>query len=279
MDSQMDRPVIYRFMDYRSYLHNLIKFKKHQNTKFSYRYFSRKAGFASTNFISLVIKGKRNLTIESTAKLAKGFGLEGDERDFFEYLVAMNQASNHEEKNHYYQKMVSVKPFVKFKKIDKSKYEFFSKWYYPVILEIIDITDGCLGPDKLAKMLIPPISLKEAKEAFRILADLELIQYEGQKWRKCNQFITTGSEVKSMVAAQFHNTLLKISSSAIDAFPPNERDMSAMILSVNSKNMDAIKSKIDVFRNEIAELIKQEKETDRVICINIQTYPLSEIIK
>ncbi len=138
----MDCPAVYNYLDYRAFLKDLVEFRKQQDSKYSYRYFSGKAGFSSTNFISLVVKGKRNLTNGSISQIAKGLGLKKKEREFFENLVFMNQASTHDEKNYYYKRMMAFKPFTESSSIDKSCYEYFSNWYYPVIREIVSFNGG-----------------------------------------------------------------------------------------------------------------------------------------
>ena len=122
--SKVEKPNIFDYLDYRSFLSDMFDFKKKSNHNYSYRVFAGKADFASPNFLKLVITAQRNLTNESIGKMAKGFGLKKQERDFFENLVFLNQASNYDEKDHYYTKMMSVNGYLKSHKIDKSKYKF-----------------------------------------------------------------------------------------------------------------------------------------------------------
>ena len=48
--------------DYRAYLREMVTYLKASRPQFSYRYFSRIAGFTSPNFLKLVAEGQRNLT-------------------------------------------------------------------------------------------------------------------------------------------------------------------------------------------------------------------------
>ena len=161
----MKKPLVFEYLDYRSFLKDMYAYRKRRDRVFSYRYFSGKAGFASPNFLKLVIDGQRNLSHTSMLKSAKGFGLKGNEREFFENLVFMNQAGEHEERNYYYQKMMSAKDFKKIHKIAKDSYAYFSKWYYPVIREIIRFQIDKLTAQKIASLLKPKISVAEAREA------------------------------------------------------------------------------------------------------------------
>ncbi len=104
-----DAPDIFDYLDFRSFLRDMYAFKKEQYRQFSYRSFALKAGFSSPNFLKLVMDGQRNLTNESVAKIAQGFGLKKSERDYLENLVFMNQAQRHDERDHYYQKTLALK--------------------------------------------------------------------------------------------------------------------------------------------------------------------------
>ena len=114
----MKKPLVFEYLDYRIFLKDMYAYRKKRDQYFSYRQFSGKAGFASPNFLKLVIDGQRNLSPASILKIAKGFNLKGTQRDFFENLVLMNQAQEHEQRNYYYQKMISIGGF---KKVHKEK--------------------------------------------------------------------------------------------------------------------------------------------------------------
>ncbi len=275
----MSQPTIFSYLDYRSFLKDNIEYKKNENKKFSYRYFSNKGGFSSTNFLSLVVKGKRNLTNESIAKIARAFTFKKQEREFFENLVYMNQASNHDEKNYYYQKMMSLKPFSKINKLNKASYEYFSKWYYPVVREIVMFGDRKYTPEQVAGLLNPKITPKQAEKALKLLLKLELIQKDSAgRWRKSDNIVSTGPEVKSLVIANFHKEMMKIAAESIERYPAGKRDISGLVLSINSKTIEEIKRKIDKFRNELAELELKDKNTNQIVYINIHAFPLTDEI-
>ena len=81
------RPLIYAYLDYRNFLKDLFAFKKQESASFSFRNFSRLAGLKSSNFLKLVMDGKRNLSPQSIHQVAKAFKLSKGEADFFETLV------------------------------------------------------------------------------------------------------------------------------------------------------------------------------------------------
>jgi len=91
------RPDIFEYMSFRAFLSDYYKAAKQHTKGFSYRAFSKKAGFSSTNFIKMVIDGDRNLGPESAAKIADAMALSAAERRFFEQLVELEQSDDPDE--------------------------------------------------------------------------------------------------------------------------------------------------------------------------------------
>ena len=55
--------MIFEYDDYRIFLKDFFNAKKQEKPSFSQRYFAKKVGFNAHNFCTLVIEGKRNLSI------------------------------------------------------------------------------------------------------------------------------------------------------------------------------------------------------------------------
>ncbi len=270
-------PAVYDYLGYRVFLNDLFLYKKENSKNFSYRYFSQKAGFVSPNFLKLVIDDQRNLTNTSIAKMAKGFGLKKQEREFFENLVFMNQAASHEEKNHYYKKMMAMRGYNKIHKIEKENFEYFSKWYYPVIREIVMFGDRRHTPGQVASLLNPKITVKEAEKALSLLLNLGLIKRDSDGcWQQNDKAVSPGRGVKSLIITNFHKEMLKLATEAIDRHPAAERDISALTLSINNGTVMAIKEKLALFRKELLEFACNDEDSDQVIQVNLQLFPLTK---
>jgi uncharacterized protein (TIGR02147 family) len=269
-------PNLFLYADYRQFIKDYIAVKKDSNSKYSFRYYSRRAGFSSTNFLSLVVKGHRNLSSTSIGKIAKGFGLNKQEWSFFENLVLMNQACSHEEKDLYYQRIIKSKPFSEFKEIDKSCYHYFSQWYNLVIRELVEYMPQPLNYKMVARIILPPITISQAKRSIELLLSLGLIEeYENGKYRKAEAVITTGSEIQSIQVTKFHKQMAKLAIDAIDTQQADQRDISGIVMSVNHDRMADIKKKIIEFRNELAEMAIGEENENQVVYVQISAFPLT----
>ncbi|RJP84155.1 MAG: TIGR02147 family protein [Desulfobacteraceae bacterium] len=272
----MERPSIFTYLDYRAFLNDMFLYKKGTTSSFSYRYFSKLAGFSSPNFLQLVVNGSRNLTNTSIAQVATGFKLKKPEREFFELLVLMNQASDHAEKDRYYRKMISLKAQGSLKKLETAQYEYFSKWYFPVLRELVMFGDRQQTPEQLAERLIPAATVKEVETALGRLADLGLIRKnEAGCWEQSDQIISTGPEVKSLLIANFHREMIQKGEESINRFPANERDITALTFSIKKSKIIELKQKIAAFRQEMLKEFASDEDADQVMQINIQAFPLT----
>ena len=64
-------PRVVDYADYHDFVRDFFKFKKSQNARFSYRRFAGLAGIKSSNFLLLVMKKERRLSIEMARSVAK----------------------------------------------------------------------------------------------------------------------------------------------------------------------------------------------------------------
>src|SRR5262249_17960372 len=132
-----DRPNIFLYEDYRSFLKDLYRYLKETQRGFSHRFFSKKAGFTSPNMLQLVIDGKRNVTSKTVGKFIRGLKLNQQESEFFIALVDFNQAPSSEEKSRAFRGMAQCRKFREIHELTKEIFHFYSHWFHVVIREMI----------------------------------------------------------------------------------------------------------------------------------------------
>ena len=115
---QAHRPSVYDYTDYRAYLRDYYVAEKARRPAFSYRYFARRAGHTSPNFLKLVIEGKRNLGPASDTAFARALELDAEEAGFFAELVAYGQAKNDEAKNRHLSRIMAARNYRKAGRIE-----------------------------------------------------------------------------------------------------------------------------------------------------------------
>lgn len=162
---------IYDYTDFRKFLRDRAKYLKSLKEPISYRYIGKVSGFKSPGFFSQILKGTCNLPNRFIPKIADVFQLKKRESSYFKLMVQYNQAQNHDGKKRYFGKMVEFKKG-RVRTLEPEAYTFYDKWYYSAIRAIINYYRFDGNYTKLSKMVIPNISVSEAKKAIRVLQEL-----------------------------------------------------------------------------------------------------------
>lgn len=262
-------------LDYRDLLRRILNEKKVQNSFFSYRWLSKRCGIASTGFLSLVLKGKRNISNDLAIRLCDVLKFSKKETAYFLILVKYNQTKNPEEKKSLFEELLSMRPS-EVKSIKTDQQEYFNKWYYGAIRElasIIDITDNY---KQISEFLIPPINAQEVREALELLLRLGFIyKDEKETYRRTDTLISAaGSSIDSSAIRKYQSDTMDLAKNALYSLEKNLRDISTVTLSTNEEGMNAIRSRIEQCRNEVMVIARQSKNADRVIQVNLQFFPL-----
>lgn len=267
---------IFRYTDYRTFLADWFREAKGNNPSFSHRAFAQLAGFHSSNFLMLVMQGKRNLTEESLRQMLSGLRLGKQEQEFFRNLVLFNQAKTHSERNLSYKKLLQSRGYQKLRPIERKEYEYYSTWYHPVVRELV-VSKACDGtPEWVAAHINPPITPDQAKRSIRLLESLGFIEQSGPgRWRQADTIISTGPEVQSVVIHNYHKALLDLSKHMMDRISMRHRDVSAITVGVKRERIAEIKKRIIDFRREILELVSGDEEPEEVAQLNIQFFPVT----
>ena len=167
---------IFSYIDYRSFLKDYYKEQKKSSRFFSYRYFAQKAGINSPNFLKQVIESKRNLTTLTIDKFVAALKLSEKEAQFFRHLVLFNQAKSVQEKQEHYAVMLSMMHTVKEQKLTALQHEYYNHWFVPVVRELACLYDFKGDYKNLAAAITPPISVREARFAVKLLKKLGMIE-------------------------------------------------------------------------------------------------------
>jgi uncharacterized protein (TIGR02147 family) len=277
MGRQKSNISIFEYSDYRKYLKDWYEDAKKYHSGFSYRVFSKKAGFSTSNFLMLVIKGQRNLTEQSLAKVMIGLGLNKQEQEFFRNLVFFNQAKTHEEKNLYYQQLLQSKKFNELKPIEKKQYEYYSTWYHPVIRELVCSPEFDGTAEWLSRKLYPHVASQHCAKSIELLEGLGFILKNSDgTWQQTSTIVSTGPELTSLIVHNYHKSILDLSKAVMDKLSMQDRDVSTLTLGVKRGRMEELKNKLRDFRKEILSMVSTDTEPEEVIQLNMQLYPVTK---
>ncbi len=252
------RPEIASYRDYRAYLRDLIVFLKATRRGFSYRSFSRAAGYSSPNFLKQVADGKRNLSPESIARFARGLGLDDHEHNVFETLVLLNQARTDDERNRYYARLRSVVRLDGVGRIESDQYELYTHWYTLVIRELVAMDEFVEDVARVARRLMPRIRPPQAQKALALLERLGLVVRDDDgELKVAHRKLSTGPRVRSLAIRNFHRRMLELASKSLDAIPSPERDVTSLTVPMSDAQYERARKLLARVRTEILELSEE----------------------
>lgn len=274
-----DKLNIYEYLDYRSFLKNMYSLKKQENPNFSFRSFSRVAGLKSSNFLKLVMDGKRNLSTDTIQKFAGAFKLTKEETNFFETMVLFNQSISTAEKNRYYDKITQSKHYLDTKPLEANQYVYFSSWHFVALRELVLLKDFQEDPQWINQKLQIKLNPVEIKRAFRILLELKLLERDdSQRLTQTAEKIAVTPEMGSLALVNYHREMLRKASDSLEKSQTSHRDISALTIAISKKKFDQIQERIKQFRAELHALaVDDDDDRSAVYQVNFQLFNLSEV--
>jgi uncharacterized protein (TIGR02147 family) len=264
-------------LNYRDLLKEILEHKRKENSFFSYRSVSKKAGIASTGFLSLVLAGKRNISNDLALRLCEVLKFNKRETSYFSALVSYNQTDIPEDKKKFFEELISLRPS-NARSIQSDQQEYFNKWYYAAIRELISIAEVSDNNHKhIAAILTPQISVPEVREAIELLIRLGFVyRNEDGFYKRSDALLTAaGSSIDPSAIRKYQADTIDLARNALYSLEKELRDISTVTLSTNEDGMAKIKAKIEQCRSDIMAIAKQSTNSDRIIQVNMQLFPLS----
>lgn len=255
-----ERPRPEAFLDHRDYLRAMVRHLKVTLPAFSYRYFSKKAGFRSTNILKLVMDGERNLTARSIPKFARGLKLDEHEAELFEALVRFSQARDDATRNHYFKRLRRGGPNGAIARLESDQYDLYSLWYVLPVRELMGQPDFREDPEWIAVRLRPPIRPREAEEALRLLERLGQIERVDGRLRPAATKQSTVAEIvkQGLPVRNWHREMLRLAARAVEGVSRDERNVSALTISLDRRQYEAVCERIATFRRELLEMVDEQ---------------------
>lgn len=270
---------IFDYFDYREYLGDSYNHLRETRRSFSYRAFAREIGVSSHNFLPRILKRERNLSAEFIPLLSNYFKLSAKEEKYFQVLVSFNNEHKPSIKEKYLKQLLTLRFVTEEYKIEDKKLQFFNKWYYPVIRELVVICDFKEDYNMLARHCVPRISAAQAKSAVKFLLKNGFIK-KGKNggYKVTNQIISTEPEVDSAIIPKYHKTTIQQCVDAVETVRKEERSFSSSTMLVSREVYEEMKSEIYQFRKRLLAMAKECKNPEMVCFTGFQLLPRSKII-
>ncbi|HLD44323.1 MAG TPA: TIGR02147 family protein [bacterium] len=270
----MDVLQILDYSDYRVFLKELYERRKQISGKYSYRQYADDLGFSASNYLHLVVAGQRNLSPSAAAKIMVHFKWTAQQKKYFRALVLYNQSTKADEQEACFralEKILGKKRVM----IGPDQAAYFSRWYLPVLKEMVALKNFVPHLNWISKTLFPCVDEPLVKEGLAILERLKMIKRVKDRWVQEAEHLTTPLQINSSMVHGYHREMLKLSANALN-MDSAHRDISTMTMSLSQRQFDWLKQRVIDFRDEVQQELQGMRDEQTLVAqLNIQLFPVT----
>lgn len=267
---------IYGYVDFKRFLSDAFEERSARDANFTKTSICRQLGLPnSRSFFSDIIAGKKQVSKAKLELLIPIFGLDGDEAQYFRFLVLYNQTVVKDEKEFYLDQLIALNrtPWML---VDRSAYEFYKEWYTSAIRAYLDIAEVKDDEyEKIAKALYPPVSVPQVKASMELLKRLNFIRKDERGcWKPGDKILFSKSDANDALIKRYQAKCVEIGMTAMYDADLQPKTFATRTLSVSGEIYGKIEKKLQKFLSEVRSLAhKDEKPADRLCQLNIQLFP------
>ncbi len=275
-DTELTRPNIFSYNNFRFFLRDLYDYKRTINKHFTKSYICKALGLPnSRSYFGDILSGKK-LSNEKIPHFSKVFKLQKDESLYFRVLVNYNQSSSREDKEIFLEQLISLNRTPK-EIIKPEIYSYYKNWYNPVIRAILGTYDFSDNYKELANKIIPHLNVPQVRASINLLLNLQLIAKDENGYLKPTQkVISTGSCIANDLIAQFQIKSIDNGLEIISSNKNQNQKVLTKVVSFSENVYEQITKKISKFNKEVTSIIhKDEMPAESVYHLDLLFYPVS----
>ena len=242
--------------------------ERKRSSLFSWREFSKLAGFASPNFMQLVCEGKSRLSKTGVEKVADAMGLAGADRDYFFAMERFGDARSDSMKLQAFNEMQKIAKENRLRVVDAEAFKYFESWVNPVLRELAPIMPGAS---------YPVVSAAEVRHSLDFMCQAEFLKKIGEDtYVQTEKVVTGSSEAIPLALRSMNRQMSKFATEAIDEVPPEKRHITGVTFGISEETYQWLVQKLETLRQQVVAMAAKEKEYDKVYRLNLQLFPLTK---
>lgn len=241
---------------------------------FSFRFFSKQAGFGSPNYLKLVMDGKRNLSFDAIAKFAKGLRLDNHESEYFRYMVEYNQCDQEPKKKVYEAKLLYLRELFKVKTLIPELYDYYHEWYHAAIREIIHKGAVKNDPATIGASLVPQLSETETAGSIALLKKLNFVVESNDGMLTATETKEPDSTSAAMAQKIYYEQMAELAAQSLYTQGPDTQDFESITISLPQDKVGELRAKIQQLVKELGT-VHSGNTGDAVYQLNVQLFALT----
>jgi len=250
--------------------------ERKRSSLFSWREFSKLAGFTSPNYIQLVCEGKSRLSKTGVEKVATAMELAGSDRDYFLAMERFGDAKSDSKKIQAFNEMQKIAKENRLRVVDGEAFKYFESWVNPVMRELAPIKPGA-KPLELARNCYPVVSATEVRQSLDFMVHADFLKKVGEDtYEQTEKIVTGSSEAIPLALRSMNRQMSKFATEAIDDIPPEKRHIAGVTLGLSDATYKWLVQKLELLRQQVVAIAAKEKDYDKVYRLNLQLFPLTK---
>ncbi|MBR4784284.1 MAG: TIGR02147 family protein [Fibrobacter sp.] len=270
------KPII-EYIDFRQYMRDFYEERKRRSA-FTWREFSRIAGFSSSAYMKVVCDGASKLSKIGVERVGAAMGLTGFEMDYFRAMVKFGQADSEEKKKAAYGEMLAVAKQYKIRVLSGDLFEYYDSWRNPVLRELAPLMPGAT-PGEIAKKIYVETSAQEVRESLDFLTKTGLLKKKEDGTLVQSETSVKGATDATRLALRgMHRQMSELATPALD-LPKEERNFSGVTMGVSRESYARIVDVLNECRKKIVAIAGEESNIEQVYRVNLQLFPLTRNLR
>ena len=265
---------ITEYQDYRHYMQDF--YEEQKKSGFTWREFSKDAGFASPSYLKLVCEGKSSLSRVGVPRVAAAMKLSGFELAYFEKMVEFGNATNDEKKKAAFTDLTRIAKEQHARVIDADTFAYYESAVNSIVRELAPLMPGAL-PLEMAKKIKHAFTAQQVRDSLALLTKANFLKETAENtYQQTDKAITGSSEAIPLALRAMNREMTDLAKEAIDKIDVNERNISGVTMGIDAQTFARISEEVKNCRKRVIALANECKKIDQVYRLNLQLFPLTD---
>jgi uncharacterized protein (TIGR02147 family) len=272
-------PDIVGYAEYRFYLRDLYQAIKAKDKHFSHRYINAKCKARSSGWFGDILSGRLRLKSIHLVHIAAVFKLDKRTQEFLAALVDIERAEDSAERVAAMERWFALKG-PRQEPVEADRFAFFEHWYHLAIREVINLISFDGDFSALGARLLPKISEAEAQNAYDLLRRLGMVLPRSRNHRATDfPVLVKAPDGEARQWSRIVRDLMRLAPLALDTLSKEERNFSALTLSLSPEGMRKAGDAISDLRKKLLIIADKDRGQNRVYQALFQVFPLTEVLE
>ena len=271
-------PPITAYDSYRKYLSDAFAAKRRARPGLSLRRFAQLAGFASPNYLQVIMQGGRNLSPTKAPDVARALGLRGSAREVFVALVRIEAAKDERERSDAQRELLRARKNLLTSYISPGQAGILGNWYPLLVRELVLLPDFRPEGAWIARRLGALITPAQATAALRRLQEEGFVNRDATgRYVVANAVIDTGDHTLSAALNdQHHAQTLETWARHLHELSPDEQERGLLNIPISNARLPELRERIRRFQDEIIGWLESDPAPDRLVQLGTYLIPYPE---